>query len=85
MTTLFVGPHAANQHAGSQTPTSLTERETEVLRWAGDGKTTGEISSILAISDNTVNYDIKNAMAKLHAANKTAAVVIALTRGLLTY
>ena len=85
MTNLFIGPHAANQHDGSHTPISLTERETEVLRWAGDGKTIGEISSILAISDNTVNYYIKNAMAKLHAANKTAAVVIALTQGLLTY
>jgi len=63
----------------------LTQREAEVLRWTGDGKTTGEISSILSISDNTVNYYLKNAMAKLHAANKTSAVVIALTQGLLTY
>lgn len=66
-----------------QAAVELTDREAEVLRWTGDGKTTGEISSILDISDNTVNYHLKNAMAKLHAANKTSAVVMALTRGLL--
>ena len=85
MTQLFVGPQLAKPHEGTHAPITLTEREAEVLRWAGDGKTTGEISSILAISDNTVNYVIKNAMAKLHAANKTAAVVIALTQGLLAH
>lgn len=66
-----------------QTSVELTSREAEVLRWTGDGKTTGEISSILNISDNTVNYHVKNAMTKLHAVNKTSAVVMALTRGLL--
>ena len=66
-----------------QAPVALTDREAEVLRWTGDGKTTGEISSILEISDNTVNYHLKNAVAKLRAANKTSAVVMALTQGLL--
>ena len=84
MTNLFVGPHLARPQGSCASP-ELTEREAEVLRWSGDGKTTGEISSILAISDNTVNYYLKNAMAKLHAANKTSAVVIALTQGLLAY
>jgi DNA-binding CsgD family transcriptional regulator len=61
----------------------LTAREVEVLKWTADGKTTGEISNILIVSDNTVNFHIKNAVAKLQAANKTAAVVRAAVLGLL--
>lgn len=62
----------------------LTSRETEVLRWSAVGKTSGEVSIILAISEHTVNFHIKNAVAKLHAANKTAAVVRAALLGMLT-
>jgi LuxR family transcriptional regulator len=61
----------------------LTQREIEVLRWAADGKTSGEISRILSISVDTVNFHIKNAVAKLRSANKTAAVVRAAMLGLL--
>ncbi|GAA5785358.1 LuxR family transcriptional regulator [Chitiniphilus shinanonensis] len=63
--------------------TSLTAREIEILKWTGDGKTSGEISDILAVSENTVNFHIKNAVAKLQTANKTAAVVRAAMMGLL--
>jgi DNA-binding CsgD family transcriptional regulator len=61
----------------------LTEREIEVLKWAADGKTSGEISKILVISVDTVNFHIKNAVMKLRSANKTAAVVRAAMLGLL--
>jgi LuxR family transcriptional regulator len=63
--------------------TSLTEREIDVLKWSADGKTSIEISDILAISVDTVNFHIKNAITKLGAANKTGAVVRAITFGLL--
>jgi len=62
---------------------TLTEREVEVLRWTADGKTSGEISDILSISENTVNFHVKNAVAKLQVANKTAAAVRAAMLGLL--
>ena len=62
---------------------ALTDREVEVLKWTADGKTTGEISDILTISDNTVNFHVKNAMQKLQASNKTAAAVRAAMMGLL--
>ena len=62
----------------------LTEREAEVLRWTADGKTSGDISEILSVSENTVNFHVKNAVAKLGTANKTAAVVKAALMGLLT-
>lgn len=62
---------------------TLTEREIEVLRWTADGKTSGEVSDILCVSENTVNFHVKNAVAKLQTANKTAAVVRAAMLGLL--
>lgn len=61
----------------------LSDREIEILRWTADGKTSSEISYILSISERTVNFHINNAMAKLNAANKTAAVILAAVLGLL--
>lgn len=61
----------------------LSGRELEVLRWTGDGKTSSEIADILHLAERTVNFHIGNAMAKLHTANKTAAVVMAAMLGLL--
>lgn len=61
----------------------LTPREIEVLKWTADGKTSAEISDILAISSDTVNFHIKNSIVKLGTANKTAAVVRAAMLGLL--
>jgi LuxR family transcriptional regulator len=61
----------------------LTGREIEVLKWAADGKTSGEISEILTVSVDTVNFHVKNAVLKLKTANKTAAAVRAAMLGLL--
>lgn len=61
----------------------LTAREIDVLRWTADGKTSGEISEIMYISDRTVNFHISNALKKLNATNKTAAAVKAVKFGIL--
>lgn len=61
----------------------LTPKETDILKWCADGKTSSEIAEIMAISVNTVNFHIKNATSKLRSANKTAAVVRAAMLGLL--
>jgi LuxR family quorum-sensing system transcriptional regulator SolR len=61
----------------------LSRRETEVLRWTGDGKTSGEIADILQLSERTVNFHISKAIAKLRVNNKTAAVLQASMLGLL--
>jgi DNA-binding CsgD family transcriptional regulator len=66
------------------TERGLTDREVEVLRWAADGKTSSEISTILLISVDTVNFHVKNAVMKLKTANKTSAVVRAAMLGLLS-
>jgi DNA-binding CsgD family transcriptional regulator len=62
---------------------SLTAREVEVLKWTADGKTAGEISDLLRLSENTINFHVKNAVSKLGAANKTAAVIQAAMLGML--
>ncbi len=62
----------------------LTQREVEVLQWTADGKTTGQISEILTISENTVSFHIKNAIVKLKTSNKTAAAVRAAMLGMLS-
>jgi LuxR family transcriptional regulator len=61
----------------------LSNRELAVLRWTADGKTSGEISSILNISERTVNFHIHNAISKLNATNKTSTAVKAAMIGLL--
>ena len=66
-----------------ETRVQLSSREVEVLQWTGDGKTSAEISEILNISERTVNFHIGNAMTKLNAANKAAAVVRAAVLGML--
>ncbi len=67
----------------SETNLTLSNREIAVLRWTADGKTAGEISSILKISERTVNFHINNVMTKLNTTNKTAAAVKAAMLGLL--
>ncbi|QPF73600.1 LuxR family transcriptional regulator [Roseateles sp. DAIF2] len=62
---------------------ALSGRELEVLKWTADGKTSGEIATILAVSENTVNFHVKNAVAKMRTCNKTSAVVQAAMLGLL--
>lgn len=71
-----------NHHRKEQDP-NLTRRELEVLKWTADGKSASEISDILTISKNTVDFHIKNAVLKLKSCNKTAAVVRAAMLGLL--
>ncbi|MES2581693.1 MAG: autoinducer binding domain-containing protein [Pseudomonadota bacterium] len=66
-----------------ESPPDLTCREIEVLKWTADGKSSCEIADLLSISENTVNFHIKNSVVKLRTANRTAAVVRAAMLGLL--
>jgi DNA-binding CsgD family transcriptional regulator len=61
----------------------LSHREREILRWTKDGKSRWEISKILSISDETVKFHLRNVMRKLGVANRTQAVAVALTAGLI--
>lgn len=57
---------------------NLTDREIDVLSWAGRGKTVPDTAEILGISGDTVETHMRNAMVKLGANNKTHAVVKAI-------
>jgi LuxR family quorum sensing-dependent transcriptional regulator len=59
----------------------LTDREREVLQWVLAGKSDRDIGEILNISKRTALAHVVNAVEKLNAANRTAAVVEALRAG----
>jgi LuxR family quorum-sensing system transcriptional regulator CciR len=60
------------------TKIGLSARERECLRWTAEGKSSWDIGMILKISDNTVNFHIKNAMRKLGTTSRTVAVLQAI-------
>ncbi|HEY0975099.1 MAG TPA: LuxR family transcriptional regulator [Solimonas sp.] len=63
----------------------LTPREIEVLNWAKFGKTNWDISVQMGISERAVKYHLANAMFKLHAGNRSQAVAVALSQGLIDW
>ena len=65
-------------------PNALSSREIECLSWAACGKTEEEIGLILQRSHETARFHLRNAVLKLNAANRTHAVAIACSRGLIT-
>jgi DNA-binding NarL/FixJ family response regulator len=67
-------------HIGEE---QLTIRELQVLGLVRDGYRNKLIADQLAIAESTVNFHIKNIMAKLRANDRTHAVTIAVRRGLL--
>ncbi len=68
------------EHLGEE---DLTAREIEVLQLIRDGHKNKQIADQLSISENTVNFHIKNIVDKLGANDRTHAVTIAVRRGLL--
>ena len=60
----------------------LTAREVEILKWTAEGKTAGDIAVILSLKERTVHFHMANAIVKMGACNKTAAVVQAALRGM---
>jgi len=68
------------EHMGEE---DLTPRELQVLQLIRDGSKNKQIADQLSISENTVNFHIKNIVDKLGANDRTHAVTIAVRRGLL--
>jgi DNA-binding NarL/FixJ family response regulator len=62
---------------------SLTPREREILIWVKNGKSTGEIASILTISQDTVKFHMKNVFQKLNAISRSQAIAIAIENKLI--
>ncbi|MGL1920829.1 MAG: LuxR family transcriptional regulator [Hyphomicrobiales bacterium] len=63
----------------------LTPRQKEVLKWAGDGKSISDISTIMNISVHTVKHHLNDAKSSLGALSTTHACVIASKNNLLEY
>ena len=55
----------------------LTDRERQVLRFAGDGATGAEIAKRLKLPEGTVRNHLSEAISKLGASNRTEAARIA--------
>ena len=62
---------------------SLTAREMEVLKLAGDGLSNKRIAARLGINDETVKSHMSTVLAKLDANDRTHAVTLALKRGII--
>ena len=60
----------------------LTEREREVLDLVARGLTNAEIARRLVVSDKTVRNHVSNVFAKIHAADRAQAIVLARRVGL---
>jgi DNA-binding CsgD family transcriptional regulator len=61
----------------------LSVREIEVLNWLKHGKSTWDISAILGISESTVNFHVRNITQKLDTVNRTQAVAVGASLGLI--
>lgn len=61
----------------------LTPREMECIDWVGKGKTSGEIGTILSISESTVEKHVTAVCQKLGAVNRMQMVAKAVRFGLI--
>ncbi|HEX3661381.1 MAG TPA: LuxR C-terminal-related transcriptional regulator [Acidobacteriaceae bacterium] len=74
----FTGLPASAAHINTD---DLSTRELEVPRSIAGGNSNKAVASNLGISEDTVKGHVRNALVKLHANDRTHAVMIALERG----
>lgn len=74
---------AAKLVSRMRSPVELSRREIEVLRLVARGRTNAEIGRELLISEATVKTHLLRAFGKLEVSDRTAAVTVALERGIL--
>lgn len=74
--------HAVPSAPDEEPLEKLTEREEEILKLLAVGLSNKEIAQRLSLSEGTVKNHISAILAKLHANDRTQAVLTALKRGL---
>lgn len=79
----FVPAEVAAQIAEHMLEEPLSQREIEVLACVAKGNSNKVVAARLGIAEETVKAHMKNIMGKLVANDRTHAVSIALTRGIL--
>jgi DNA-binding NarL/FixJ family response regulator len=62
---------------------ALTAREIEITQSIAKGMRNKEIAAALGIAEETVHAHVKNIFSKLHVNDRTAALAIALRRGII--
>ena len=67
-----------------ESPESLTERETEVLRLLAQGRSNKEIAHDLSIGEKTVKTHVSNILSKLNVPSRTQAALYAVRIGLVS-
>jgi DNA-binding NarL/FixJ family response regulator len=77
------GDQPASQRESKLPPLErLTEREQEVLDLLAEGLSNKEIAARLTLSEGTIKNHVSNILSKLHANDRTQAVLTAIRRGL---
>jgi DNA-binding NarL/FixJ family response regulator len=79
----FLPGDVAAELAAHVTDQSLSSREIEVLKCVAAGNSNRAIAADLALAEDTVKSHMKNIMSKLGAKDRTHAVTIAISRGLI--
>jgi NarL family two-component system response regulator LiaR len=70
------------QSAREAATAGLTERELEVARLVGQGRSNREIAEALSISDKTVKTHVSNVLSKLSLQDRTQLAIYAIRHGL---
>lgn len=79
----YVPPAAAAALATAVEYEPLSERECQILRRIAGGGSNKEIGAALSLAESTVKWHINSILSKLRVDDRTAAVTLALERGIL--
>jgi DNA-binding NarL/FixJ family response regulator len=79
----FIDGDSALQLMQSRTEEDLKAREIQVLELVAAGKANKEIAYELSTTEGTIKNYIKKILGKLHASDRTHAVVIGIARGII--
>jgi LuxR family transcriptional regulator, quorum-sensing system regulator BjaR1 len=80
---LYDGLAGVLERAGGKPEFGLNKREIECLYWSAEGKSSSEISTIISLSEHTVNHYLIACCRKLDAVNRVQAVAKAVRHGLI--
>lgn len=77
-----IPPEVAERLAIRESQSGLSTREIQILELIAKGLRNKEIANLLGISQETVHTHIKRLFVKLQVSDRTAAVTVALSRGI---